>query len=80
MPFLLSALLIVVALYLRFKVEDSPVFQQTQEQDEVHRLPLGELLRHHGGTTLLAGLASAASPAILPLRTGRFDASWQSSR
>jgi metabolite-proton symporter len=63
-PFLVSALLIIVALYLRFKVEDSPVFQQTQENDEVHRFPLGELLRHHGGTTLLAGLASAASPAI----------------
>ncbi|XKH55309.1 MHS family MFS transporter [Citricoccus nitrophenolicus] len=63
-PFLVSALLIIVALYLRFKVEDSPVFQQTQKNDEVHRFPLGELLRHHGWTTLLAGLASAASPAI----------------
>ncbi|MFC7401881.1 MFS transporter [Citricoccus sp. GCM10030269] len=63
-PFLLSALLIIMALYLRFRVEDSPVFQRTQEQEEVQRFPLGELLRHHGGSTLLAGLASAASPAI----------------
>jgi len=63
-PFLLSAALIIVALYLRFKVEDSPVFQQTQERQEVDRSPLRRLFRDHGWTTLLAGLASAAPPAI----------------
>ncbi|HEY4615363.1 MAG TPA: MFS transporter, partial [Citricoccus sp.] len=63
-PFLLSAVLILVALYLRSRVEDSPVFRQTQERQEVDRFPLGRLFRDHGGATILAGLASAAPPAI----------------
>lgn len=60
--FLLSALLIIVALYLRLKVQDSPVFQQTQERQEVDRFPIGRLLRNHGGTTVQAGLASGPGP------------------
>lgn len=50
LPFLLSFLMLAIALYLRLKVEESPVFQQLQAEagtGEDHRakVPVWELLR-----------------------------------
>lgn len=49
-PFLLSFLMLAIALYLRLKVEESPVFQQLQaesedSEDERAKIPIWELLR-----------------------------------
>lgn len=63
-PFLFSAVLIVVALYLRLRVEDSPVFEAARDSAAVERFPLGTLFRRHWKPVVLAGLASVAPPAI----------------
>lgn len=63
-PFLLSGLLIVVALWLRFRVEESPTFAAAQKEDAIEASPLGTMVRQHAGKVALAGLASTAPPAI----------------
>lgn len=63
-PFLISGLLIGVALYIRFQIEESPVFESTRKEQGVVRNPLGELMRKHKRSTILAGLISIACPAI----------------
>ena len=63
-PFLLSGALIGVALYIRYSIEESPVFETAREGKNVARNPLATLLREHFRTVILAGAISIASPAI----------------
>src|SRR3954453_21488921 len=44
-PFLLSAVLIVVGIFIRLKVEESPEFEELKEEGEVSKNPLLEVLR-----------------------------------
>ncbi|GEK80182.1 MFS transporter [Agrococcus baldri] len=57
-PFLLSFVFLAVALYMRLRVEESPVFtdvvqvQQAQQETKA-KLPLIEVFRHAGGRVLI---------------------------
>ncbi|MFE7233511.1 MFS transporter [Streptomyces sp. NPDC057596] len=64
-PFLLSGVLVVVGLWIRLSVDESPVFQQALAQaegrraaraaeDRTERLPLVSVLRHHWRDVLVA--------------------------
>lgn len=54
-PFLLSVLLIGVALYAQLRLEDTPVFKQVAAQTGArHRSPVFEVLRSHPKQVLLA--------------------------
>ncbi|MGR6963253.1 MFS transporter [Geodermatophilus sp. URMC 61] len=44
-PFLLSAILIVVGIVIRLKVEESPEFEELKEEGEISKNPLVEVLR-----------------------------------
>ncbi|MDK8173089.1 MFS transporter [Curtobacterium citreum] len=44
-PFLLSAVLVMVGLYVRFKLVESTVFRGVQESGSVAKLPLGRVFR-----------------------------------
>lgn len=44
-PFLLSAALVVLALYVRLNIEETPVFAQEKARELIPRTPLAELLR-----------------------------------
>ncbi|MDQ1105634.1 MFS transporter [Nocardioides zeae] len=63
-PFLLSAVLIVVGLVLRLKVQESPEFAALREDKEVLRSPLVQVFRSHKSDLLLASAASIAAPAL----------------
>ncbi|KTR37231.1 major facilitator transporter, partial [Curtobacterium oceanosedimentum] len=44
-PFLLSAVLVIVGLYVRFKLVESTVFRGVQESGSVAKVPLGRVFR-----------------------------------
>ena len=44
-PFLLSAVLIVVGILIRLKIEESPEFEELKEEGEISKNPLLEVLR-----------------------------------
>ena len=46
-PFLVSIVLLVVGLYIRLSVEETPAFQQVRSKGEVVKVPIGEVLRRH---------------------------------
>src|SRR5215204_4146143 len=59
-PFLLSVVLIGVALYIQLRLEDTPVFRQLEERQQEgeeteSRSPVLEVLRYHPKQVLLAG-------------------------
>ncbi len=64
LPFLLSGALIVVALFLRLKVEETPSFKKTKLNNEVDQSPLATVMKNHGMTVFIAGAVSIACPAI----------------
>lgn len=51
-PFLASALLVIVGLWIRLKLTETPAFQQVLERERPPSVPLGELFRHHWRATL----------------------------
>ncbi|MEU7489113.1 MFS transporter [Streptomyces sp. NPDC042319] len=59
LPFVFSALLVIVGLVIRLRVEESPEFTRLRTERAVARVPLGEVLRHHPGTLVLGVLASS---------------------
>lgn len=57
-PFLLSAILILVGMVIRLKVSESPVFQKLSEESEARKLPIVEVIQQHWRAVVLA-LAAA---------------------
>ena len=53
-PFLFSAVLIVIALYVRLNVEETPVFAELQAHDTVTVMPLAALFKNQRRTVVLA--------------------------
>jgi metabolite-proton symporter len=68
-PFLLSAVLVVVGLYVRLKLAETPVFKQAMAHRAPARVPLAELLSRYGLHTLLGTLVMVACYALFYLST-----------
>ena len=68
-PFLLSAVLIVTALYIRLRVEESPAFAEPAGQAPA--APIAALLRRQGRQLLLAAGVAACAP-MLVFQAGTF--------
>src|SRR4051795_11721826 len=62
-PFLLSAVLIVVGIVIRLKVEESPEFEELKEEGQISKNPLLEVLRNDWRTVLRAFCLRVAETA-----------------
>jgi MFS family permease len=54
LPFLASAILVVIGLFIRIRLDESPEFTRLQRSGRAVRMPVVELLRNNAGTVLLA--------------------------
>ena len=63
-PFLLSATLVAVAMWIRLGVEESPAFEAIEEQDAKAKMPLLEVLTKNWRTVALAGGTFIATNGI----------------
>jgi metabolite-proton symporter len=68
-PFLASAALVIVALYVRLKLAETPVFAKAVQSRQPVRLPLVELLAHHAASLLLGALAMVVCYALFYIST-----------
>ncbi|MEZ0245681.1 MAG: MFS transporter [Methylophilaceae bacterium] len=68
-PFLASALLVMVGLYVRLKLSETPVFTRALQQQARVRLPLLEMLRNHALPLLLGALAMVVCYALFYIST-----------
>lgn len=70
-PFLISALLLVVGLFVRFAVRESPLFQAERERAAAQAVkqpvPIVQVLRRHLGSVLLLAFGSSAAFAFQSL-------------
>lgn len=60
-PFLASAVLVALGLYVRVKISESPAFQQSLEQGEQAKFPVVEVVRKAWKPILVAILSMAAA-------------------
>ncbi len=69
LPFLLSAVLLAVGLYVRFSLAETPAFRKTLERNERVEVPLLELLRGYWRPTLLGTLGMVICYALFYIAT-----------
>jgi metabolite-proton symporter len=68
-PFLASAVLVMVGLYVRLRLAETPVFTRAQKNHPAAKLPLVELFAHHGKTLLLGSLLMVVCYALFYIST-----------
>ncbi len=62
-PFLLSGILLLIGVYIRKKVLETPEFESIKQKKQVLRNPIKILFANHGKIVLLAGLAISLAPS-----------------
>jgi metabolite-proton symporter len=77
-PFLASAILVIVGLYVRLNITETPVFARTIEREERVRLPVVAVFRDHFPTVVQGVLACVATYVVFYLTTV-FALSWGTS-
>lgn len=78
-PFLSSALLVFVGLYVRLQITETPAFQVAIDKEERVKVPLVTVLREHGSTLFLATLMATTTFVVFYLMTV-FTLSWGTSQ
>jgi predicted MFS family arabinose efflux permease len=68
-PFLFSALLVGVGLWVRLRIGETPAYREALEKAPPPLVPLGAVLRDHWAPTLAAGAAVVSAFAIFYLST-----------
>ncbi len=69
LPFLASAALVGVGLYVRLKLTETPLFKAALAKAEPERVPLATVLTRHARATLLGTFAMVACYAVFYLST-----------
>lgn len=74
-PFLGSALLVFVGLYIRLRLTETPAFQRAMDNNERVRMPLLAVVTEHSGKLVLGTCAAVATFVVFYLMTV-FSLSW----
>ncbi len=69
LPFLASAILVGLGLWVRLRIGETPAFQKVLEEAEPSHVPMAEVVRRHGGALLGGTFAVVACFAIFYLST-----------
>ena len=78
-PFLASAVLVLIGLYVRLTITETPVFAAAVERQERVKVPMAVVLRQYPGTVVKGTLVSLATFVVFYLMTV-FTLSWGTSR
>ena len=78
LPFLASAVLVLLGLYVRLTITETPVFEQTLRRGEQVKVPMLSVLRHHAGA-LVSGILICLATFVLFYLMTVFALSWGTS-
>jgi metabolite-proton symporter len=78
-PFVASALLVIVGLYVRLSLEETPAFKQAIESDKRVRVPMVTVLTQHTRVLILGAFLGLASFAVFYIATV-FSLGWGTSK
>ena len=69
LPFLLSVVMVAVGLYVRLRIEETPVFAQAKSNNERVKTPLGEVFRRNWREVILGTFVMLATYGLFYLMT-----------
>ncbi len=78
-PFIASALLVLVGLYVRLRIAETPAFKRSLELEERVKVPMLTVITRHTGV-LIAGTFSALATFVLFYLMTVFTLSWGTSQ
>ncbi len=79
LPFIASSVLVLVGLYVRLKITETPAFQQTLAKKERVAVPFFSVIHHHGKALVLGTMIALATFVLFYLLTV-FSLSWGTSK
>ena len=80
LPFLASAVLVLLGLYVRLTITETPVFREALKRSEPVKLPILDVFRSHGvALSLLRGFCRASRPSFCFTFWTVFTLSWGTS-
>jgi metabolite-proton symporter len=68
-PFILSAVLVLIGLYVRVSLHESPVFAKVQKENKQVKMPIGTLLSKHMTATILGTFIMLATYTLFYIMT-----------
>ncbi|HTZ00526.1 MAG TPA: MFS transporter [Rhodocyclaceae bacterium] len=68
-PFFMSIILVVIGLYIRLNILETPTFARLVAEKRIERMPMVEVVRRHPGDIILSALARMAEQAPFYLFT-----------
>lgn len=68
-PFLFSAVMVIIGLWVRLKLVESHAFEQAQQSGKVKKMPLAEAFRHHWRGIVYGTFAMLATYVLFYLMT-----------
>jgi len=68
-PFLVSAALVAIGLYLRVSIAETPAFLEAMRRNERVKVPLAELFQHHGVSLIQGSLSIVVCYALFYVST-----------
>lgn len=68
-PFLASALLVIIGLWVRLSITETPAFQKALDRNERVKLPLGVVISQHFGPLVIGTLGAFATFVLFYLMT-----------
>lgn len=68
-PFLLSALLVAVGLYIRLGISETPVFERMKRENRLEKAPVLAVLKHQWREVVLTGLARSSQQSVFYIFT-----------
>jgi len=74
-PFLASALLVILGLWIRLKLHETPVFQKALDREERVKVPMLEVFRNHGKALVIGTMVALLVFVLFYLMTV-FTLSW----
>jgi metabolite-proton symporter len=78
LPFLASAVLVFLGLYVRLTITETPVFQNSRSRNRQHAVPMFAVLRHHA-RALVSGILACFCMFVLFYLLTVFALSWGTS-
>ncbi len=69
LPFLASAVLVIVGLYVRLTITETPVFQAAMTREDRSSVPIAEVFRNHSWTVFIGILSSLVTFVLFYLMT-----------
>ncbi len=75
-PFVFGSILISIAFFVRYRLQESPLFKAVERRKQIEKSPASKLIIKHNKRLILLALALAFAPAVVTIESVPFSLSY----